>query len=252
MMTLTNDTPNRSLKPATGVTLTNAMLLVLTVLGLTACSSAVNVKHPYVMADAGNDHVARVYFIRPKPFKYKGIADNKISVEYQNEKLLGINEGQYKLVKLKPSEGEVTTRSKTRFTNKEAPIDVSRSRKYRFIAGKTYFIALERVNEEFRGIFYDPAPVTYEQALQMAETLRPIGQATQEPIDEINAGKEAPRPSPLEPALPENLYPGKPYLIKGNPSYKPPEQPEEKNEMTFDQPPQQDDEANTSSPASTQ
>lgn len=222
-------------------------VLFMLLLVMAGCGNPVNIKNPYVMPEADDAHVARVYFIRPQPYKYKGIADNKISVEYKNETLLKINEGQYTMVRIKPSKGEIITHSKTRFTNKTVPIDVSRARNYRFLAGKTYFIYLKRVNEEFRGIFYDPAPVTYQQALKLAENLRARGLAKQEPITNISVAKEAPEPSPLEPALPENLYPGEKYLIKGNPKYEAPQPPEGKNEMTFDKAPEEDESAGTPS-----
>ena len=221
-------------------------ILLLSTILLAACGNPVNIKNPYVLPDADDAHVAKVYFIRPQPYKYKGIADNEISVDFKGEKLLEINEGQYTLVKLKPSKGNVTTHSKTLFTGKTVPIDVSRSREYRFIAGKTYFINLKRVNEEFRGIFYDPAPIMLPEALQMASRLRARGLAKQEPIENVSIAKDAPAPSPLKPAYPENLYPGKPYLIKGNPKYEAPKPPEGKNEMTFDEPPQENNELNES------
>jgi len=213
-------------------------ILIAVMLLLSACGGSVNVKNSYVQEEAADEHIARVYFIRPMPVKYKGIADNQITVELNNELLLTINEGQYTMVKIKPTDGHVTTRSKTMFINKTQPIDVSRSREYRFIAGKTYFIYLNRVNEEFRGIYYDPAPVTLAQAMKLSSQLHPVGLAQQEPIYRIKDVAEAPQPSPLEPALPENLYPGRPYLIKGNPKYTAPKVPEDKNEITFDKPPE--------------
>lgn len=225
-------------------------LLTILLLALFAvgCANPVNVKHTQVQTGAEDEHIAKVYFIRPMPLKFKGIADKKVRVEFQNETLLTLNEGQYTLVKLKPSKGEVVTHSKTKFTNNDLPIDVSRAREYRFIAGKTYFIHLKRVDEEFRGIFYDPSPVTYEQALELSKRLQALGAAADEPINQIKSVAEAPNPSPLEPALPENLYPGKTYLIEGNPKYeaeKAPEQPPaDKNEITFDQPAQEAGDSN--------
>ena len=216
------------------------LLAISAMLLLAACGTKVNVNNSYVQEEADDAHIARVYFIRPLPLKYKGIADAPLVVELNNEFLLKINEGWYTMAKVKPTKATITTRSKTMFINKDQPIDISRSREYRFIAGKTYFILLERVNEEFRGIYYDPAPVSFEQALELTKHLRTAGLARKEPIRKIKDVAEAPKPSPLEPALPENLYPGKPYLIKGNPKYVAPEVPEGKNEITFDEPPPAD------------
>lgn len=201
------------------------------------CSNPVNYKNTHIQSDGEDTHIAKVYFLRPMPVKYKGIADNKLRVDFNKEKLLTLNEGQYALVKLKPSKGKISTHSRTKFIGSSDPINVSRDREYRFIAGKTYFIHLHRVDEEFRGIFYDPSPITFQQALKLSSPLHAVGDASDEPIDEITSIKEAPQPSQLTPAFPEELYPGKPYLIKGNPDYKAPDTPEtveEKNEMTFD------------------
>jgi len=188
---------------------------------LASCSfSSINVKNSLLEPDASDDQIAKVYFIRPEPFKHKGISDNEIAVDLNNELLLKINEGQYTMVKIKPSKVHVVTHSKTAFTNKFEPIDVARTREYQFLAGKTYFIHLQRINEEFRGIYYDPTPVDLQQAKQLCEHLSAIGAASDYPIKSITTVAEGPQPGPLEPALPENLYPGKPYLIKQDPDYK--------------------------------
>jgi len=191
---------------------------VLTGLLSLGCVNPVNVKHAQVQSNAQDEHTAKVYFIRPLPVKYKGVADRKLRVDFNNETLLTLKEGQYTLVKLKPSTGDITTHSKSMFTTGELPIEISRKREYRFMAGKTYFIHLKRVDEEFRGISFDPAPVTFEQALPLSERLTALGLAADEPIDGLTSVTEAPSPGPLAPALPETLYPGNPYMIKGKPN----------------------------------
>lgn len=214
------------------------VLFLLVVIFLVSCSSAKNIKNSYVDNESDDQYVAKVYFIRTMPVKFKGVADSQITVDINGEPLLKIDEGAYTMLKIKPTKASVTTHSRTLFTTKFEPIKVSRTREYNFIAGKTYFINLERINEEFRGIYYDPAPVTLAVAQKLTSTLRAVGKARSEPIDEIQKVADIPAPSKLEPALPENLYPGKPYLIKGNPKYVAPKQPEGKNEITFDKPPE--------------
>jgi hypothetical protein len=181
---------------------------------LSGCGASVYKNHP-MLQYSPDTLTAKVYFIRPQPAKPKGVADNKIKVSYQGVPLLEIREGSYTLVNIKPSSGEVTTHSKTRFINKDRydAIDVSRSRKYTFVAGRTYFIDLKRINEEFRGIFYDPQPVNLATAKQLASELWADGPARDEPIEDIESVPPIPKPSPLEPAYPEQLYPGKPYLL---------------------------------------
>lgn len=214
-------------------------LLILLLAGvLVSCSSAKMIKNSFVDNDSEDQYVAKVYFIRTMPLKYKGVADNRISIDINGEPLLKIDEGAYTMVRIKPTKTAVTTHSRTLFTTGFEPINVTRTREYNFIAGKTYFINLDRVNEEFRGIYYDPAPVTLEVAKKLAKPLRAVGKARDEPIENILKVADIPAPSKLEPALPENLYPGKPYLIKGNPKFVAPKQPEGKNEITFDEPPE--------------
>lgn len=212
--------------------------LLIIVLILTACATAKINQNSYLATEANDQHVAKIYFLRSKPVKYKGIADSKITVDINGAPLITIDEGAYTLVKIKPVKAKITTHSKTKFITQFQPIDVTRTREYNFIAGKTYFINLERVNEEFRGIFYDPAPVNLEQARKIAEPLRAVGEAKKAPIKYITKVADTPKASSLKPALPEDLYPGKQYLIKGTPKYEPPKQPEGKNEITFDQPPE--------------
>jgi len=213
------------------------LLLVLSTV-LVSCSTAKTINNSYIEENAEDQHVAKIYFMRAMPVKFKGVADSKISVDLNGEPLLNIDEGAYTMVKIKPIKASITTHSRTMFTTKSEPIKVTRTREYNFVAGKTYFINLVRVNEEFRGIYYDPAPVSLDQAKEISLKLLPYGQARKEPIQKITKVVDIPAPSPLEPALPENLYPGKPYLIKGNPKYVAPKQPEGKNEITFDQPPE--------------
>lgn len=205
---------------------------------LAACATAKVNNNSFLAPEAQDQHVAKVYFLRSKPVKFKGVADAKLLVDINGAPLITIDEGAYALVKLKPVKARITTHSKTKFTTKYEPINVTRTREYNFIAGKTYFINLDRVNEEFRGIYYDPAPISLDKARQIAESLRAVGDAKKEPIKYLRNVSEAPKASSLKPALPEELYPGKPYLIKGTPKYEPPSQPEGKNEITFDQPPE--------------
>lgn len=159
---------------------------------------------------------AKVYFIRTRPVKPKGIADNNLYVEYQGQKLLSIAEGTYALVEMNPGKGEIITHSKTMFTNRLMPIKVTRKRFFTFVSGGTYFINIKRDNQEFRGIFYDPEPVDLATAKSLTEDLRASGNLTRrEPIDKINSVPPVPPTGPLEPVTPEQLYRSKsPYLLK--------------------------------------
>ena len=182
---------------------------------LNGCGTEIYKDNPALQVEA-DTLTANVYFIRPTPVKTKPFADNKIRISYNGSDLLEIREGTYTLLKIKPGKGEVTTHSKTLFTGKSQPIDVNRSRLYTFVAGRTYFIYLDRINEEFRGVYYDPKPVDLQTAKTLVEldNLGASGLARQEPISAIKEVPPTPQTSPLEPVYPEQLYPKTPYILE--------------------------------------
>ncbi|MDH5327425.1 MAG: hypothetical protein OEZ68_01235 [Gammaproteobacteria bacterium] len=189
---------------------------------VSACGTIeINKTHPAIAEVTPDTLTASVYFIRPMPVKPKGVADKPLKVEYNKQALLTIEEGSYTLIKIKPGQGEISTHSETRFINKAIPIKVSRKRRYTFISGRTYFIHLQRIDEEFRGIFYDPKPMELEQALTLIQTTNVTarGPARKEPIEQIESVPITPKAGSLEPAFPEGLYPQSPYLLK-NPEIK--------------------------------
>lgn len=201
------------------ITIGRFFLLALVFNALIACSTVeVHKNHPAIQAVTPDTLTASVYFIRPQPVKPKGVADKPLLVMYNKIPLLTIYEGSYTLIKIKPGQGQISTHSETRFTNKTTTIKVSRKRQYSFISGRTYFIHLERVDEEFRGIFYDPKPVQLEQAkaLVAQSNVGARGMARDEPIDAIESVPMTPAASDLEPAYPEGLYKHqqKPYLLE--------------------------------------
>jgi len=194
-------------------------LSLLIILLLSGCAT-VNNKHPMVISKemkvGDPEKFAHVYFIRPKPDKPKGIADDEVRITFQNEILLTIDEDSYTLIRIKPSKGQLKTHNKTKFTNKIYPVEVSRSREYKFIEEKTYFIHIKRVNEEFRGIFYDMEPVNLEKAKTLADKPRASGEARNAPIEKLKniSAPPASAVSGLSPALPENIYKKERYLNK--------------------------------------
>jgi hypothetical protein len=197
-------------------------LLLLVVLVTAGCAT-VNTRHPEVLTNAElketpDAKYATVYFIRPWLFKSKGAADKPVRVEYQDKLLLKIDEGSYTLLRIKPGKGDVKTFSFTRFINQSEPIEVWRVRRYKFIAGKTYLILLHRIDEEFRGVFYEPEPITLKQAkvLLERERIRSSGAARRAPIDKLTDIKPPPTSAaqPLPPALPEQIYKQEKYLRK--------------------------------------
>jgi len=194
---------------------------------LAACAT-VNSKHPKIVLDSITEELkaqsATVYFIRPRTYKSKGLADNKIRIEFQGKTLLAQNEGTYMLLYIKPSKGTLKIYSETLYAGQYASVDVSRSRVYKFIAGKTYFIYVRQIDEEFRGIFYEPQLVGLREAKQLivpgigrfGNTSAVGGTARSAPIDELIEVNVPPTSAvkDLPPALPEDLYKQKKNLPK--------------------------------------
>ena len=202
-------------KQQNGLMISFAMLIML----LFAGCATVNKQHPLIVTDedikAGNkDEYADVYFIRPRLLKTKGPADKTIRVEFQGQTLLNIGEGSYTLLRIKPSKGQVKVYNETKFINKIDPIEVWRAREYKFIPDKTYFIYLRRIDEEFRGVFFEPEPVTLKEAKILIDQARASGNARHAPIDKLTEVSEPPSSATdeLTPALPENIYKSEKYL----------------------------------------
>lgn len=195
-----------------------SLALMFGMLLLAACAS-VNEKHPQLMMGEvtaeQKTQVARVYFIRPTPYKSKGVADEAVRISFQKKTLLSQAEGNYSLLYIKPSKGVLKVHSKTMFTDQSAPVDVWRAREYKFIVGKTYFIYVRQIDEEFRGVFYEPQPVSLREAKQLIEAgngfrgdVLATGAARNAPIDKLTEVNVPPASAikGLSPALPEDIY----------------------------------------------
>lgn len=182
------------------------------VLWLSACAT-VNQQHPDIETRA-DAPAAMVYFIRPKLDKHKDYADNRIRVEFAGKPLVSLDEGSYTLLRLKPSDGLVKVFSMTRFTNQNQAIEVWRERRYKFLPDRTYFIYLKQLNEEFRGIYYEPKPVDFDSAKQLVKSARASGAARNARIEDLKDVVAPPSSTidNLEPALPENIYKSEKYL----------------------------------------
>ena len=205
----------------------NCMWLVL-VLSLTSCATARVYKgHPQLVKEKvtaeKKAEVATVYFIRPTAYKSKGVSNDTVRIEFQGQTLLKQDEGAYTLLYLKPSKGILKVHSKTLFTDKRDPVDVWRSREYKFIVGKTYFIHIRQINEEFRGVFYEPEPISLREAKELItigkgrfSSTRASGLASNAPIDKILEVNVPPASAikGLAPSLPENIYKQENYLRK--------------------------------------
>jgi len=194
------------------------LFLTLLVISIFSGCATVNNKHPMVISkEMKSDepvNFAYVYFIRPKLDKSKGIADEPVRIEFQENVLLELDEGSYALLRIKLSKGEVKVFNKTNFVNNIYPVEVWRAREYKFIEGKTYFIHIKQIDEEYRGVFYDPQPVDFATAKTLARQSRASGEARNASIEKLKDISEPPESAvnKLSPALPEDIYKREPYI----------------------------------------
>lgn len=189
-------------------------LLIVALLLPAACTVKVYKKHPSLQ-DIGEDTpTATVYFIRPELIKPKGYADKPLRVDFNGQQIINIAQGRYTMIRIKPSQGYVVTHSMTKFTNQLKPINVSRKHFFNFQAGITYFIYLKQLNEEFRGVFYYPTPVSLAEAKKIIIDAKPSGVPRNAYIHKLTHVQEAPEDNVVDPAFPEQLYKQTPYLLK--------------------------------------
>lgn len=187
-------------------------------LALGACTGKVNLQHPALAVVSPDTPVANVYFIRPRMLKPKGYSDGVLDIDLNGKKLLELHAGAYTLLKILPGKAQVSTHSMTEFTNQQFPIAVSRLRDYNFVAGKTYFIHIKRINEEFRGVFFDPESIELDVAKTLMNDVTSFGLARYEPIEYLESVLLPPeKSSDLPPTAPESLYPEEKYLLSPSP-----------------------------------
>lgn len=153
---------------------------------LAGCATEIRTTHPLYEPHA-DVAAANVYFIRPFTYRERGVADNPVKIEVNKELLLELGKGEYTLVRLKPGPATITTRNLTMFTNKAEPVEMTRSIDTELVAGKTYFLHIEQVNEEFRGVYYLIRAVDLATAKGLVNYLRVVGPARDAPIGKLPA-----------------------------------------------------------------
>lgn len=160
------------------------LLCVALAVGLTGCAGThVTGSHPLI-TDAPAARSAKVYFIRPRTERYLGVADNVITVEADRVPLLRLVKGEYTLARLKPGAVWVTVRNRTSWGPEHDIKEMSRSAEFELAAGETYYLVMEAVNGEFRGVHFEPKRVDIVRAQMLARHLRARGHAGGDPIGE--------------------------------------------------------------------
>lgn len=155
------------------------------VTALTACAlTTFNPTHP-LLETQPDVASANIYFIRPFTYRERGYADNPVRIDINGNELLKLGKGEYTLVRLKPEKINIVTRNLSLFTNKDMPVEMTRNTTLELVAGKTYFVHVRQVNEEFRGVYYIPDVIALPVAKPLVNGLRAAGAARTAPLDAL-------------------------------------------------------------------
>ncbi len=153
------------------------------------------VNDSHSLIEKETSHYASVYFIRPDTERYMGAADNRLTVELAQEPLLKLVKAEYTLLRLKPGVMDVTIKSDTIAGPFREFKKMERTKSFEFEPGVTYYISIEPVDGEFRGVFFLPHLVEFEAAKEVSRFMRAIGPAKKSPL-------HADGSNPLVPLIP--------------------------------------------------
>ena len=163
-------------------------LIILILLGLGGCTSwswngtGVNTDNRLVSAE-GEEQFCTVYFLRPLTERAMGFSDNALTIDLDGSKLLTLEKGDYALVYMRPRvRTTMTVENDTEVGPYWLPKKMTKNYEFGFTAGETYFIVLEPVDGEFRGVYFTARNVDLFTAKQLAQNLRPAGDAREAPI----------------------------------------------------------------------
>jgi len=152
---------------------------------LAGCATTINKAHPMIVTQP-DVAAANMYFIRPMTYRERGVADNPVGVEFNGMELLKLGKGEYTLLRLRPEKVLLKTRNQTAFTNKNEYVEMTRELRLELAPGKTYFIHIRQVNEEFRGVYYVPLLVDLKAAKELIIDAGPTLAARSAPIDALS------------------------------------------------------------------
>lgn len=152
--------------------------------GVASCAmTRVDGKHPLLQAP-GTAGSARVYFLRRPTERNMGFADNPVTVDMNEAKLIELAKGEYTAVSLVPRDYQLVLRNLTEVGPDWRPKELLKRYRFDFQEGRTYFVAISAVDGEFRGVFFDAQLIDLSEARQVARRLRPVHGAA--PVESLN------------------------------------------------------------------
>ena len=152
--------------------LLTVFVLVITAAGLSACGTPFKSDNPMLQTDK-NAPYALVYFIRPRPERTMGMADNVIKIELDKQPFMSLPRGEYISTRLVPGEIYITLNSQTTYGPEHRIKKMSKTRSFAFSAGQTYYLAILPVDGEFRGVYFIAREVDHDTAVAMTSRARP-------------------------------------------------------------------------------
>ncbi len=146
------------------------------------------IEDDHSLIQKGSGNYAAVYFIRPDTERYMGAADNRLAVELNKELLINLVKSEYTVVHLKPGEVDVTIKSLTNAGPFREFKEMQRTKRFEFEAGSTYYLSIEPVDGEFRGVFFLPHMIDLAAAKEKSRFMRAVGPARKKPISQADGG----------------------------------------------------------------
>jgi hypothetical protein len=167
------------------------LLILLLSLGMGGCAAwgwngtQVNTDNRLVSKEGETEYCA-VYFLRPLTERAMGFSDNALTIDLDGSKLLTLEKGDYTLVYMRPRvRTTMTVENRTEVGPYWLTKKMTKDYEFGFTAGETYFIVLEPVDGEFRGVYFTAKDVDLYTAKQLAHNLRPSGEARKAPIGNL-------------------------------------------------------------------
>ena len=115
---------------------------------------------------------ATVYWLRPETERTMGIADNAVTVELNGERLMRLGKGEYTKVNIVARDYTVTLKNKTETGPHWHVVDVKKRARWVFEPGETYYLAVQAVDGEFRGVKFQVEQLRDYDAQNMMAKLR--------------------------------------------------------------------------------
>jgi len=162
-----------------------ALIFVMS-LSVAGCWTMVKDDHPLALKNPSSSH-AEVYFIRARTERFMGMADNRVTVLVNQLPLIELVKGEYTLVNLAPGFTAITVANQTTYGPAHKIKTNKRSRGYTFKAGNTYYILIDPVDGEFRGIHFIPRSIDIAEASRLSKNIRAIGLARNQSITSSTA-----------------------------------------------------------------